>query len=99
MATRKTFAAAPQAPRWVRLAEGTLVLLTVTLRDLPPGGVVGHFMGVAALRFSVPAGTIAVLLHDLGADDIDVILRAQRREAEAQLGANYGRRALWWEAP
>lgn len=99
MAARKKFVSITQSPRRVRLPEGTLVLPPVTLHDLPPGGIVSHFMGVAALLFAVPAGTIAVFLHDLGSDDIDAILRAQRREAEAQLGANYGRRALWWEAP
>lgn len=99
MTSRPRIPAATQSPRRVRLPEGTLVLPPVTLQDLPPGGVVGAFMGVAALRFSAAVGTVAVFLHDLGGDDIALILRAQRREAEAQLGENYGRRALWWEKP
>ena len=56
-------------------------------------------MGIAALRFSTPAGTVAVFLHDLGSADIAVILEAQRNEAEAQLGEGYARRPLWWEKP
>lgn len=99
MKARARLPAAAQAPRRVRLGEGTLVLPPVTLQDLPPGGMVGSFMGIAALRFTAAAGTIAVFLHDLGADDIARILDAQRREAEAQLGQHYGRRALWWEKP
>lgn len=92
MTSRPRIPAATQCPRRVRLPEGTLVLPPVTLQDLPPGGV-------AALRFSAAVGTVAVFLHDLDGDDIALILRAQRREAEAQLGENYGRRALWWEKP
>jgi hypothetical protein len=88
---------AAQSPRRVRLDDGTLVLPPVTLRDLPSDGVIGSFMGIAALRFATPAGAIAVFLHDLTDDDIADILAAQRRQAEAQLGAGYGRRALWWE--
>jgi hypothetical protein len=56
-------------------------------------------IAAVAQTFATPVGTIAVFLHDLGSDDIEAILRAQRREAEAQLGENYGRRALWWEKP
>lgn len=91
------FPAPAQSPRRVRLDEGILVLPPVILRDLPPDGVIGSFMGIAALRFTTPAGSIAVFLHDLRDDDIAEILASQRRQAEAQLGAGYGRRALWWE--
>ena len=90
---------APQSPRRVNLDEGVLVLPPVSLREMPPGGSVGSFMGVAAMKFSTPMGTVAVFLHDLGADDVAAILTAQRRQAEAQLGAGYGRRAFWWEQP
>lgn len=88
---------AEQSPRRVRLDEGTLVLPPVSLRDLPPDGVIGSFMGIAALRFVTPAGPIAVFIHDLQDEDVAEILGSQRRQAEAQLGAGYGRRAFWWE--
>lgn len=91
--------AAPRSPRRVRLDEGILALPPVGLRDLPPDGVIGSFMGVAALRFATPVGLIAVFLHDLDAGDISSIFAAQRREAEAQLGDGYARRAFWWEKP
>lgn len=91
------FSAVPQSPRRVRLDAGTLVLPPVSLRDLPPDGVLGSFMGIAALRFTTAAGEIAVFLHDLAKADVSQILEWQRRQAEAQLGAGYGRRALWWE--
>ena len=94
---RAPIAACAQSPRRVRLDEGTLVLPPVTLRELPPDGTVGTFMGLAALRFTTPAGLIAVFLHDLREDDMSQILAAQRREAEAQLGTGYSRRAFWWE--
>ena len=91
--------AVPQSPRRVRLEDGVLVLPPVSLQELPPGGSVGTFMGVAAMRFSTPVGTVAVFLHDLATDDVAAILAAQRRQAEAQLGAGYARRAFWWEQP
>ena len=93
------FTAARQSPRRVRLDEGVLVLPPIGLRDLPPDGVIGSFMGIAALRFSTPAGPVAVFLHDLGSADIAMIFEAQRNEAEAQLGNDYARRPLWWERP
>lgn len=89
---------AVQLPRRIRVAEGTLVLPPATLRDLPPDGTVGTFMGVLALRHATPIGTVAMFLHDLPSDALGAILRAQRRQAEAQLGEGYSRRALWWEA-
>ena len=88
-----------QSPRRVRVAEGTLVLPPVALLDLPSGGVIGNFMGVAALRFPTPAGSVAVFLHDLNGSDVARILQPQRRQAEAQLGEDYARRAFWWEKP
>lgn len=93
------FTAVRQSPRRVRLDDGVLVLPPVGLRDLPPNGVIGLFMGIAALRFSTPVGTVAVFLHDLGSADIAVIFEAQRNEAEAQLGDGYARPPLWWEKP
>ena len=99
MKSRTRILAAAQSPRGVRLEEGTLVLPPVTLQDLPPGGVISRFMGIAALRFTTPVGPVAVFLHDLNNDDVAMIFSAQRREAEAQLGAGYARRALWWEKP
>jgi hypothetical protein len=91
------FRAAPQSPRRVRVQDGVLVLPPVAIRDLPPSGSIGTFMGIAALRFETPVGSAAVFLHDLGAEDVLAILESQRREAEAQLGQGYARRALWWE--
>ena len=91
--------APPQSPRRVRLDDGTLVLPPCTLPDLSPDGVIGSFMGIGALRFATPVGAVAVFLHDLREDDIALILKAQRREAEAQLGESYARRAFWWEVP
>jgi hypothetical protein len=88
-----------RSPRRIRVAGGMLVLPPVGLLDLPPDGAVGNFMGIAALRFDTPVGLVAVFLHDLGDGDVDRILDAQRSEAEAQLGVNYARRALWWERP
>lgn len=88
---------AAKRPRLLPLDEGTLVLPPVTLLELPPEAVIGFFLGVVALRFTAPAGTIAVFLHDLRNDDIAEILASQRRQAEAQLGADYGRQAPWWE--
>ena len=85
-------------PRRVRLDEGTLVLPPVGLADLPPDGVVGGFMGIAALRFATKAGVVAIFLHDLDQATLDAVLDAQRRQAELQLGEGYARRALWWEA-
>ena len=93
------FPAAPQSPRRVRVDDGVLVLPPVAINNLPPGGSIGTFMGIAALRFATPSGVVAVFLHDLGKDDIATILAAQRREAEAQLAAGYARRPLWWEKP
>jgi hypothetical protein len=90
---------AAQSPRRVRLDDGVLVLPPVSMGDLPPDGVIGSFRGVAALRFVTAAGPIAVFLHDLNPDDLGMILETQRREAEAQLGNGYARRALWWEKP
>ena len=76
----------------------TAVLPPASLCDLPPDGVIGSFMGVAALRFTTPAGPVAMFLHDLPDADIEAILEAQRRQAELQLGADYARRVFWWEA-
>ena len=59
----------------------------------------GLFKGVAALKFTTPVGLVAVFLHDLGCNDLTLVLEAQRRQAEAQLGSGYARRALWWESP
>ena len=89
---------AAQSPRRVSLAEGILVLPPASLRELPPDGVIGSFMGIAALRFTTPAGLVAMFLHDLPDADIEAILEAQRRQAELQLGVDYARRAFWWEA-
>ena len=99
--TRRPFTSkrAEHGPRRVRLNGGTLILPPVQLSDLPPDGVVGQFMGVAALRFSTQAGLVAVFLHDLGEDALGAILEAQRHQAEAQLGTGYARRAFWWELP
>jgi len=80
---------AVQSPRRVTVDEGILVLPPASLRDLPPDGVIGSFMGIAALRFTTPAGLVAMFLHDPP---------AQRRQAELQLGADYARRPFWWEA-
>lgn len=88
----------PRGPRRVKLHDGVLVLPPVALEDLPPDGVLGTFLGVAALRFVTPSGTIAVFLHDLTNEDVAAILEAQRRQAELQLGEGYARRAFWWEA-
>ena len=75
------------------------MLPPVSLHDLPPGGVIGRFMGISSLLFTTASGTIAVFLHDLGDDDLARIFADQRRQAEAQLGEHYARRALWWEMP
>ena len=99
MRPRAQINTAPKSPRRVRVGDGTLVLPPVTLQDLPPGGVIGRFMGIASLLFTTAAGTIAVFLHDLGDDDRERIFAGQRRQAEAQLGEHYARRALWWEKP
>ena len=74
------------------------MLPPVTLRDLPPDGQIGKFMSTVALRFTTPAGLIAVFLHDLSNDDLAEVMASQRRQAEAQLGAGYGHRVLWWGA-
>lgn len=86
-----------QAPRRVVLDEGTLVLPPVGLNDLPLDATVGTFKGVLALRYMTPIGLVAVFLHDLERDDLDAVLRAQRRQAEVQIGEGYARRAMWWE--
>lgn len=99
MSSVRRLSSAFRGPRRIRLDEGVLVLPPVSLRDLPPGGTVGLFKEVAALRFSTPAGVIAVFLHDLDNPDMAQILEAQRREAEAQLGERYAHTALWWERP
>lgn len=91
--------AAPQSPRRLRLDNEILVLPPVTLRDLPPDGVLGFFMGVLSLRFQTPAGSMAIFVHDLTDSDRTLIFEGQRRQAEVQLGAGYARRALWWEKP
>ncbi len=96
---RSRLQGAAKSPARVPLPEGTLVLPPVALADLPPGGVIGSFLGIAALRFSTPVGTVAVFLHDLTDNDIARVLDAQRREAEAQLGAGYARGAFWWGRP
>lgn len=99
MKPRARFPSTVQPPRRVRLDEGVLVLPPVCLGDLPPDGVIGSFMGIVALRFSTPVGAVAVFLHDLAEADVALILKSQRREAEAQLGEGYARRAFWWEKP
>jgi len=101
MGTRKFPSRLPDrdhGPRRARVAEGVLVLPPVGLADLPPDGVIGSFMGIAALRYKAKAGVIAVFLHDLDDASLRAILEAQRRQAELQLGEDYARRALWWEA-
>lgn len=85
--------------RVLRVDEGTLILPPTALDKLPHGGVVRSFLGLAALRYATPAGTFAVFLHDLNADDIARLLSSQRRQAEAQLGKNYTRRGHWEEKP
>ncbi len=100
MATKgrqRAFSRPTQEPRRVRLDEGTLVLPPISLRDLPPDCTLGTFMGVLALRYVARGGLIAAFVHDLGEDDVRSILDHQRAEAEAQLGAGYARRAMWWE--
>lgn len=87
-----------QDPRRALLKDGTLVLPPFSLRDLPPDCALGTFMGVLALRYVAPrGGLIAAFVHDLGDEDVRSILDHQRAEAEAQLGAGYARRAMWWE--
>ena len=93
-----TTAATSRGPRRVRLDDGILVLPPVTLSDLPPDGVIGTFRGIAALRFTTPAGAVFVFLHDLPGDDVTLILDVQRQQAELQLGQGYARRPFWWEA-
>lgn len=85
-----------RVPRRVRLAEGTLVLPPVRLVDLPPNGVIGSFMGVAALRFATPSGLVAVFQHDLHEEDLAAMLAVQRRQAQAQLGLDYAVSRRWW---
>lgn len=86
-----------QGPRRVRRDEGTLVLPPFRLTDLPPGGYVGAFMGIAALRMSTPTGVVAAFLHDLNPEDLQTLLQAQRIQAAAQLGDGYAKRPFWWE--
>ena len=86
-------------PRRVQLDEGILVLPPFGLRDLPAGGVISLFLGIIPLRFETPEGLMAAFLHDHGDDDRAQIFAGQRRQAEAQLGEHYARRAIWWERP
>jgi hypothetical protein len=69
--------------------EGTLILPPTALDKMPYGGVIRSFLGLAAVRYATPAGTFAVFLHDLSADDIARLLTSQRYQAEAQLGTGY----------
>ena len=98
MVKAQRFATSAQVPRRVLLEEGLLVLPPIALRDLPPDGVIGSFMGLPALRFTTARGRAAVFLHDLCSNDLSHIMDAQRHQAEAQLGADYARRVQWWEA-
>lgn len=87
--------AATPAPRRAIFDEGELLLPPITMSDIPSGCNIGYFMSLAALRFTTPAGIIAVFLHDLDQNELSLILKEQRREAEAQLGKNYAPRVLF----
>jgi hypothetical protein len=98
MVKTQRFSTVRQVPRRIYLDEGFLIVPPTSLRDLPPDGVVGSFMGLPAVRFITARGLAAVFLHDLCSIDLNHVMDAQRHQAEAQLGADYARRVQWWEA-
>ena len=97
MVKAQRFAASAQALRRRRVDGGFLVLPPTSLRDLPSDCVVDSFMGLPALRFVIKGDLTAMFLHDLCNSDIRLLMDAQCRQANAQLGADYARRPSLWE--